>query len=310
MATWHDGFADVASLGMRIANLRDGDGYLLGVETADGILNVPATAATLGLPAPQDVDELLQRGLGAQVKDVADAAEQSAGRAVVIAPDEAEFAPLVTRPGKILCVGFNYRKHAEETGTEVGDVPPLFAKFSNALNGDGGTVRLPVEVARWFDYETELVIVFGRRCHHVPEAGALDYVAGYATGNDISARDLQTQTPQLTAGKISDGFAPVGPWLVTADRVPDPNDLRLQTHVNGQRRQDWTTKDMIFNCRQLISFVSGILPMEPGDILFTGTPQGVIFGQPQPPEERVWLKPGDRVVSELEGLGALTVTLA
>ena len=310
MTTVHDAFADVASLGMRIANLRDGDGYLLGIETADGILNVPATAAALGGPAPHDMDELLQRGLGAQVRAVADAAAQSRGEAVVVGRDQVRFAPLVTRPGKILCIGFNYRKHAEETGTKVDDVPPLFAKFSNALNHDGGTVRLPTKVARWFDYETELVIVFGRRCHNVTEADALDHVAGYATGNDISARDLQTQTPQLTAGKISDGFAPVGPWLVTADRVPDPNNLRLQTHVNGETRQDWNTNDMIFNCRQLISFASRILPLEPGDLLFTGTPQGVIFGQPQPPEQRVWLKPGDQVVSELEGLGSLTVTLA
>jgi 2-keto-4-pentenoate hydratase/2-oxohepta-3-ene-1,7-dioic acid hydratase in catechol pathway len=144
----------------------------------------------------------------------------------------------------------------------------------------------------------------------VSEPDALNYVAGYATGNDFSARDLQTATLQLTAGKISDGFAPVGPWLVTGDRVPDPNNLRLQTHVNGETRQDWNTSDMIFNCRRLISFASGILPMEPGDILFTGTPQGVILGQPEPPEQRRWLKPGDKVVSELEGLGQLTVTLA
>ncbi len=309
MTTVHDAFADVATLGMRIANLRDGDSCILGVETPQGVLNVPATAAALGFPAPRDVDELLQRGLGAQVRAVVQAAGQAPDDAVTLGLDEVRFAPLVTRPGKILCIGFNYQKHAEETGTKVDDVPPLFAKFSNALNHDGGTVNLPVKVARWFDYETELVIVFGRRCHNVSEADALDYVAGYATGNDISARDLQTQTPQLTAGKISDGFAPVGPWLVTADRVPDPNDLRLRTHVNGESRQDWSTSDMIFNCRQLISFASGILPMEPGDILFTGTPQGVILGQPQPPEQRVWLKPGDQIVSELEGLGALTVTL-
>lgn len=305
----YDGFAEVASLGMRLANLRAGGGYALGVERPDGILHVPATAAALGLPSPRDVDDLLQRGLGRQVRAVVEAAEQSE-QAVVVGLDEVAFAPLVTRPGKVLCVGFNYRQHAEETGTEVGEVPPLFAKFASALNHHGGTVPLPTRVARWFDYETELVVIIGRRCRDVSEDDALDHVAGYATGNDVSARDLQTQTAQLTAGKISDGFAPLGPWLVTADRVPDPNDLWLRTQVNGGQRQDWTTGDMIFDCRRLISFASGILTLEPGDVLFTGTPQGVIFGQPEPPEERQWLSPGDEVTSEIEGLGALTVTLA
>jgi 2-keto-4-pentenoate hydratase/2-oxohepta-3-ene-1,7-dioic acid hydratase in catechol pathway len=304
-----DRYADVAQLGMRLANLRKDGSCVLGAETEGGVLDVPATAAALGLLAPRDMDELLQRGLGAQVGVVADAAARQPGAAVVVqAP--ATFAPLVTRPGKILCVGFNYRKHAEETNTKINDVPPLFAKFPNALNRDGGTVYLPTKVASWFDYETELVIVFGRECRNVSEEYALDYVAGYAVGNDVSARDLQTATPQLTAGKISDGFAPIGPWLVPASRIPDPNNLRLQTHVNGESRQDWNTSDMIFNCRRLISFVSGILPMGPGDVLFTGTPQGVILGQPGPPEKRQWLKSGDVVVSEIEGLGSLTVTLA
>jgi 2-keto-4-pentenoate hydratase/2-oxohepta-3-ene-1,7-dioic acid hydratase in catechol pathway len=309
MTVDRDKYGCIAQLGMRLANLRKDGSYVLGAETERGILDVPATAAALGLLAPQDVDELLQHGLGAQVRVVADAAARQPDAAVVMrAP--AMFAPLMTRPGKILCVGFNYQKHAEETNTKVGDVPPLFAKFRNALNHDGGTVYLPTKVASWFDYETELVIVFGRECHNVSEDDALDCVAGYAVGNDVSARDLQTATPQLTAGKISDGFAPIGPWLVPAGRVPDPNNLRLQTHVNGESRQDWNTNDMIFNCRRLISFVSGILPMQPGDVLFTGTPQGVILGQPEPPEKRQWLKAGDVVVSEIEGLGSLTVTLA
>ena len=306
----HDAFGDVATANLRVANMLRGPTYYLGVETDRGVLDVPATAAVAGLPAPRDVDELLQKGLGAQLSAVVDAAEDRPADAVIVDEPQTHFGPLVSRPGKILCVGFNYRKHAEETGTEVGDVPPLFAKFSNALNRHRGVVNLPTEVASWFDYETELVIVLGRRCHNVAEVEALDYVAGYAIGNDISARDLQTATPQLTAGKISDGFAPLGPWLVTADRIPDPNKLRLQTHVNGESRQDWNTDDMIFDCRQLISFASSILPLEPGDIIFTGTPQGVIFGQPGPPEQRRWLKPGDEVVSEIAGLGQLAVTLS
>lgn len=152
-------------------------------------------------------------------------------------------------------------------------------------------------------------MMFGRECRNVSEADALDYVAGYCTGNDFSARDLQTLTSQFMIGKTSDGFAPLGPYLVTADRVKDPNNLKLKTLVNGQVRQDWSTDDMIFNCRQLISFASKVMTIRPGDIFYTGTPQGVIFGEKIPREDRAWLKPGDEVVSELEGLGALRFRL-
>jgi 2-keto-4-pentenoate hydratase/2-oxohepta-3-ene-1,7-dioic acid hydratase in catechol pathway len=206
-------------------------------------------------------------------------------------------------------MGFNYRKHAEETGTPIPKIPPLFNKFNNALNHHGGAIALPTKVAKQFDYETELVIVFGRECRDLKEEDALDYVAGYATGNDFSARDLQTATSQFMIGKTSDGFAPLGPWLVTRDRVPDPNNLKLRTVVNGQTRQDWSTNDMIFNCRQLISFASGIMTLKPGDIMFTGTPQGVIFGEKIPREQRQWLKAGDEIISSLEGLGELRFTL-
>jgi 2-keto-4-pentenoate hydratase/2-oxohepta-3-ene-1,7-dioic acid hydratase in catechol pathway len=216
---------------------------------------------------------------------------------------------LVTRPEKIICVGFNYREHAAETNTPIPSAPPLFNKFNNALNNHGGTVRLPTRVARQFDYETELVIIFGKECRDVAEADALEVVAGYATGNDVSARELQTATSQFLAGKTSDGFAPVGPWLVTRDRVPDPNALRLQTWVNGKVRQDWNTRDMIFNCRKLISYASGVMTIKAGDIMFTGTPQGVILGEKAPREQRQWLKAGDEVVSLVEGLGELRVNL-
>ena len=308
MSTEPNKYDDVAKLGARLTNLRTADGYTLGIETTDGILNVAATAAALGLPAPRDVDDLLQSGTGAQVRAVLDDVARHPEKAVTIALQEAAFAPLVTRPEKIICIGFNYKKHAEETGTEIPKAPPLFAKYHNALNHHQGTVKLPVEVDSHFDYETELVIVFGRECKDVKEADALDHVAGYAVGNDVSARTLQQTTTQFTAGKIADGFAPLGPWLVTRDRVPDPpNNLRLQTQFNGETRQDWTTGDMIFNCRQLIAFCASILTIKPGDILFTGTPQGVILGEKKPAFLRRWVKPGDEVVSSIEGLGELRV---
>lgn len=303
------GTTDVSSLNLRLANLQVDGGLALGAEFDAGVINISATAAALGVPAPHDVDDLLQNNRASDVRAVLDAVERDRGKAVVVALADVAFAPLVTRPEKIICVGFNYREHAAETNTPIPAAPPLFNKFNNALNGHGGTVRLPTRVARQFDYETELVIIFGKNCRDVAEADALDVVAGYATGNDISARELQTATSQFLAGKTSDGFAPVGPWLVTGDKVPDPNALRLQTWVNGKVRQDWNTRDMIFNCRQLISYASGVMTIKAGDIMFTGTPQGVILGEKAPREQRQWLKAGDEVVSLVEGLGELRVNL-
>ena len=308
-STARGSFDDVATLGARIANLRKDGGYALGVETERGVLDVGASARAFGMTAPADVDDLLQNGRGAELRAVMEAARSEPTRAVLLDFAAASFAPLVTRPEKIICMGFNYREHAKETGTAVPKIPPLFNKFNNALNHHGGTIALPTRVARQFDYETELVIVFGKECRNATEENALDFVAGYATGNDFSARDLQTATSQFMIGKTSDGFAPIGPWLVTRDRVPDPNDLKLKTVVNGQTRQDWSTNDMIFNCRQLISFASGIMTLKPGDVMFTGTPQGVIFGEKTPREERRWLMAGDEIVSSLEGLGELRFSL-
>jgi len=303
-------YDDVGRLGLRLANLRTPQGYALGVEVEDGVLNVTATAAGLDLAAPRDVDDLLQNGLSAQVQAVLTAVAKQPTTRVVSGLSAVKFAPLVTRPEKIICVGFNYRKHAEETGTPIPKAPPLFSKFRNALNHHEGVVVLPTRIDDRFDYETELVIVFGREGRDVAQAEALDYVAGYAVGNDLSARTMQTATTQFLAGKTSDGFAPLGPWLVTRDRVPDPNALQLRTFVNGETKQEWNTRDMIFNCRQLIAFVTSIMTIKPGDIIFTGTPQGVIFGEKAPPEQRRWLRAGDEVTSELEGLGRLTVRLA
>ena len=310
MASHNDDFDDVAGLGARLANLQTRDGFSLGIETDRGVLDVSATALKLGLPAPKDVDDLLQQGLSRLIRPIISGASQRQESAVFVDPNDLLFAPLVTRPEKIICIGFNYRQHAHETATPIPKEPPLFSKFTNALNHHNGTVSLPTQIDTHFDFETELVIIFGRECKNVAEADALDYVAGYAVGNDLSARTLQTATSQFLGGKASDGFAPIGPWLATRDRVSDPNNLRLQTHVNGQKRQDWNTSDMIFDCRKLIAYVTSIMTIKPGDILFTGTPQGVVFGEKAPPHQRRWLKPGDQVVSEIEGLGQLSVQLA
>ena len=294
--------------GLTLLNMRGDGGYRLGVKTARGILDVTPAAQALGMSASGDMDDLLQNGKGESLKLLMDAAMSRPADAMFIREADVRYAPVVTRPEKIIMMGFNYRMHAEETGTPIPKDPPLFNKFNNTLNHHGGTIKLPVETMKQFDYEVELVIVFGRECHDVTEANALDYVAGYCTGNDFSARDMQYLTSQFMIGKTADGFAPLGPYLVTSDLVSDPNNLRLETRVNGQQRQDWNTKDMIFNCRQLISFASRMFTIKPGDIMFTGTPQGVIFGQ-RPKEARVWLKPGDKIACSLEKLGELTFEL-
>lgn len=204
-------YGATARLGLRLANLQTPNGLALGAETDRGVLNISAIADALGLPVPLDIDNLLQNGRGAQVATIVEQVTEKPNERVVIPLAEVRFAPLVTRPEKIICVGFNYRKHAEETGTPIPKELPLFSKYRNALNHHGGTITLPTHIDDRFDIETELVIVFGCECKNVSESEALSYVAGYAIGNDFSARTRQTATSQFGAGKMSDGFAPVDP---------------------------------------------------------------------------------------------------
>lgn len=291
---------------MTLLNMRTPAGPRLGVKAARGILDVAAAAAMYKLPAPVDTDDLLQHGKGGQLAKVVAAATEGPAR-LFLQETAVQHAPLVTRPEKIIMMGFNYRRHAAETNTPIPKNPTLFNKFNNALNHHRGTIALPTKVATQFDYEVELVMVFGRECRNVSEADALNYVAGYCTGNDFSARDMQYLTSQFMIGKTFDGFAPLGPHLVTSDLVGDPNNLRLECRVNGEQRQDWNTSDMIFNCRQMISFASRMMTIRPGDIFYTGTPHGVVFGKPK--DQQVWLKPGDKVACSLEKLGELAFDL-
>jgi 2-keto-4-pentenoate hydratase/2-oxohepta-3-ene-1,7-dioic acid hydratase in catechol pathway len=294
--------------GLTLLTFREGTEFRLGAKTDKGVLNVKRASTLLRLPAPATMDDLLQQEEGPALNALVAAALRSPAAAKAFL-DEAklQYGPLVTRPEKIVCVGLNYRKHAAEIGAPVPKQPVLFSKFNTTLNRHGGTVRLPVEVATKFDYETELVIVMGREARRVSEADALSYVAGYATGNDFTARDLQLETGgQWLAGKTPDEFAPLGPYLVTADQV-DPDNLKIELRLNGETRQSSNTSDFIFNTRQMISYISGILTLRPGDIIFTGTPEGVIQGKP--PEKRVWLKAGDKIACSLEKLGELRFEL-
>jgi 2-keto-4-pentenoate hydratase/2-oxohepta-3-ene-1,7-dioic acid hydratase in catechol pathway len=190
-------------------------------------------------------------------------------------------------------------------------VPILFNKYNNALAAHRCMIRLPPpDIAYKFDYETEMLIVIGKPARNVAEADALQYVAGYCTAQDFSARDLQLETPsvQWMVGKTLDNFGPIGPYFVSADLVGDPGNLKIETYVNGEVRQSANTGDMIFGPRQLIAYISKMWTLEPGDIIFSGTPAGVILGMPK--DKQVWLKAGDRITSSIEKLGNLEFTLA
>jgi 2-keto-4-pentenoate hydratase/2-oxohepta-3-ene-1,7-dioic acid hydratase in catechol pathway len=296
--------------GMTFVTIKRGDAMSLGIKTDRGILDVKKAEVAFRQKAPTTIDEVFKRGGGAALQRLVEKAAAQNGKAdgLFLAESSIQFGPCVTSPEKIICVGLNYRKHAAETGNAVPKVPILFNKYNSALNAHRGVIKVSQEPAEKFDYEIELVVVMGRTARNVSEADALSYVFGYCTGNDFTARDLQSLTSQWMLGKSSDGFAPIGPYLVTADQVPDPNALKLENRVNGEVRQSNNTSDMVFNCKQLVSYCSKHFTLQPGDIIFTGTPEGVIAGYPK--DKQVWLKSGDKLASTIEKLGTLEFTLA
>jgi 2-keto-4-pentenoate hydratase/2-oxohepta-3-ene-1,7-dioic acid hydratase in catechol pathway len=229
-------------------------------------------------------------------------------------PSEAAVAPVglqsvrllapIPEPGKIVCIGLNYRDHAAEAGLPLPEEPVLFAKFANSVVGHGAAIVVPSAVRR-VDYEAELGVVIGRRARRVEVGEALNHVAGYLCANDVSARDLQPKAGQWTRGKAVDTFLPTGPWLVTADEIPDPQVLGIRCLVNGEVLQESNTGEMVFGVAELVSFISATMTLEPGDLIVTGTPAGVGFAR-RPPR---WLEPGDTVSVEIEGIGRLANTV-
>ena len=204
------------------------------------------------------------------------------------------------RPGKIICVGLNYRDHAEESGMEIPKWPLVFAKWPSSVIGPGSPIVLPHQATQ-VDWEAELGVVIGKRAQRVPEAEALDYVAGYCCANEVSARDIQFADGQWTRGKSFDTFCPVGA-LTPATEVPDPQALGIRCLLNGNVMQSSSTGQMVFTVAEVIAFVSDGITLEPGDLILTGTPPGVGLGQKPP----LYLKDGDEVTVEIDGLAPLT----
>jgi acylpyruvate hydrolase len=283
---------------MRFVSFEEAGRTRVGVVDGDQVVALDAV-----LPgAPATLRQVIAQGVPADL----------AGR-IAAAPAEArrdlgavKLLIPVPDPGKVMCVGLNYHDHAEETGQAVPEYPPLFMRCLTSLAAPGEPIIVP-RCSEQLDFEAELTIVIGRRCRHVSEAEALDYVFGYTCMNEGSVRDYQRKSTQWTGAKNFDQTAPVGPWIVTADEVPPGAEgLRVRTILNGEVLQDASTSSMIFNVAQIVSTLSEVMTLEPGDLIPTGTPAGVGMGRTPP----VWLKPGDTVSIDIEGVGVLTNPVA
>lgn len=293
---------------MKLVTFMKEDQQFLGVKIEKGIIDI--TSALSVHPKqniPTEIMEVIEGGEQAlsSLEDYISSLEVDLESVYLLNEKEIVWGPCVTRPNKIICIGLNYRQHADEIGIAYPETPILFNKFNNTLTGHLCDIAVP-KVTKQLDYEVELGIVIGKSAKYISKEEALDHVFGYCTVNDISARDLQMRTQQWLLGKSCDDFSPMGPYLVTADEVGDPNNLKLTTTVNGEERQNSNTSDMIFHCDEIISYISQHMTLSPGDVILSGTPQGVVLGLPE--EKRVFLQPGDQVIVEVEKLGALSNT--
>lgn len=268
----------------------------------DGEHLVPASA--LGSALPGTMMALLD-GWPNSTRELQAAwtAESGPGReqSLGIPLADVELLAPVVRPGKIACAGVNYRSHASEQNREPPDHPVFFAKFATCVVGDAAHIRWSPELTQTVDFEAELAVVIGATCRRVQASDALEYVAGYTCLNDVSARDLQYADKQFVRAKSLDTFGPMGPWLVTADEIPDPQNLRIRCLVNDDVMQDSTTAEMFFSVAELVSFCSQAFTLEPGDVIATGTPSGVGWFR----EPKRMLHDGDTVVVEIERIGRL-----
>ena len=280
---------------MKLTQFYRNGAAILGLVTEEGVVDVPAEAKRRRLPAPATAMEAINGGPEALrlLEDLQEGA---------VCYTDAPAAPVVTGMDKVLCIGLNYRQHAIECGLPIPEHPVVFNKFPSTLAACGEEITLPKDYQA-YDYEAELVAVIGKRARNVKAEEALSCVFGYTCGNDLSTRDLQfARGGQWVLSKSLDGFGPIGPCLVTADRL-DPYALEISSTVNGEVRQHSNTSDLIFPLPQLIADLSRHFTLLPGDLIFTGTPAGVMHGYPA--DQKQWLKGGDRVEVTIEGIGTL-----
>jgi 2-keto-4-pentenoate hydratase/2-oxohepta-3-ene-1,7-dioic acid hydratase in catechol pathway len=280
---------------MRLATIQTEVGPRAAILQGDNYVDLYATDPAL----PASVRHLLE--LGPQALQYAERAARFP-HARAYAPADVKLLPPVPDPPKIICLGLNYRDHAKESGAAIPKEPVLFSKYATALIGHGDAIVLP-PVSNEVDFEAELVIVVGKSGRYISTEKALEHVAGYTIGHDVSARDwqLKKDQKQWMVGKTFDTFAPTGPYLVTADEVPDPHGLPIRLRLNGQTMQESNTKQMIFTVGAVLAYLSQVFTLQPGDLIFTGTPSGVGFTRKPP----VFLQAGDEVEVEVGGLGVL-----
>lgn len=280
---------------MRLATIQTAAGPRAAVCLGQDYIDLHATDAML----PTSVRGLLEGG-----KDALEAAARACKSSSAVKTPSANVRLLapIPDPPKVICVGLNYRDHAAESGVPVPREPVLFSKFATTIIGPEEKIVLP-KVSQKVDYEAELVMVIGKKGRHIRPENALDHVAGFTVGHDVSARDWQLEKDgkQWLAGKTFDTFAPIGPHLVTRDEIPDPLGLGIRLRLNGQTMQDSSTKQLVFGPTELLTYISQIVTLLPGDIIFTGTPPGVGMARKPP----VFLKPGDVVEVEIDQLGLL-----
>jgi len=285
---------------VRLARFRIGELTTYGVVDGDYVVPREVLEEAVEVALPPYFSDFIERLVGEpHFRSIVMDALRRVPRALKLGHVKL-LAPTDNKP-KVVCVGLNYRDHAEESMSRVPDEPIIFLKPHTALNGPFDPIEYPSIVTQ-LDYEAELAVIIGRRCRGVKPGEALEYVCGYAAFNDVSARNLQFRDGQWTRGKSFDTFAPLGPWIVTRDEIPDPHSLRITSRVNGETRQDSNTSNMIFRVETLVSFVSTVMTLEPGDVIATGTPAGVgIFAKPEP---RL-LNVSDIVEVEVEGVGTI-----
>lgn len=293
---------------MKLVTFRTDEGLRAGAIVNEYVVDLNKAAAwTNGKESlPADMKAILAEGTPAQetVKRVVSSIKDDIENAVtskIAKPlsDVSLFAP-VARPSKIICVGLNYKDHAEETGLPLPEYPLLFPKYINVVNGPNDPIVLP-RVSNEIDFEAELAVVIGRTGRYISEENALDYVAGYTCINDVSTRDYQFHSPQFGLGKSFDTHGPMGPWLITKDEIPNPHTLDIELKLGDEVMQRSNTKELIFTIEKLISYISEAITLEPGDIIATGTPGGVGLAR----EPQRFLQPGDVVKVKIEGVGEI-----
>lgn len=292
---------------MKLLNIVKDEKAKLAIQTEHGIIDVSEANSQYNLSFPTSFQELIVKGEKGieELEDLIRLIKEDSN-ATLVDENSITYAASIGHPEKIICIGLNYISHAEESKMEIPKEPVIFSKFNNSIAAHKQEIPLPL-TAEKYDYEAELVLIIGKEAKNISVEEAKDYIFGYSVGNDLSARDLQMKSGQWLIGKTLDHFAPIGPYTVPSKFIEDPHHLEIKCEVNGEVRQQANTKDMIFNCYEIVSYISKYMTLKPGDIIFTGTPEGVILGYPE--AEQVWLKPKDKVSVSIEKIGTLKNTL-